>query len=279
MRKFLTIMVIMSFAVGVHAQDVVISEINYNSAPYWDVNDWLEFYNTTDFTVDMTGWVFKDSNETNEFLFPLHTFLDAGEFLVLVRDSVSFTNFFPTVTNWIGQMTFKLSNAGELIRLYDSSGAIVDSLTYDDQPPWPTEPDNQGPTLEKREPLLPGWDPASWYANTEPNYHGSPGQEGWLGILPEPIPGRYPEAFSLEPCYPNPFNPETQIIFNLPKAAEVVLSISDLQGRQVATLLEGWHTPGAYRLIYNASQLPSGTYVARFTAGDFSQSQRLVLIK
>ncbi len=277
MRIIITITAVLLLFAAVNAQDVVISEINYNSAITFDPEDWIEFYNNTIFTIDLSDWEFKDSNDSNTFVFPIHTFLDAGEFLVLVRDSSDFSALFPEIANYIGMIDFKLSNGGELVRLYDNTGAIVDSLTYDDVAPWPTLPDGHGPTLEKKAPNLDGWDPASWHAVSGTN--GTPGQEGWLGIAAELIPGAVAENFCLMPCYPNPFNPATMIIFHLPGASDISLNVFDTQGRQVSALTNGWHAQGIYQVSFDASNLSSGIYIARLTIGDFNQSQKLLLVR
>lgn len=260
------------------AQDVIISEINYNSAPTWDTEDWAEFYNTTPFTIDLTNWIFKDSNDSNMYVFPEHTFLDAGAFLVLCRDTMAFTSFNPSVSNYIGEIDFKLSNGGELIRLFDQTGAIVDSLTYDDAPPWPTPPDGTGPTLSLIDPSLPGYDPASWEASAQMG--GTPGaNNGWVGVLPESPHGAAPLAFRLSPAYPNPFNPETWLRFQLPSGAPVHLTVYDAAGCAVAELADGWYATGSYRVAFDAYGLPAGVYLARLQAGNTVQTQKLILLK
>ncbi len=91
--------------------------------------------------------------------------------------------------------------------------------------------------------------------------------------LPQPI------TYSLLPAYPNPFNPSTLIRFQIPVAGNVQIQVFDIQGNVVATLTDGWQIPGSYQLPFDASHLSSGIYLTRFTAGDFTQTQKLVLIK
>ena len=88
-----------------------------------------------------------------------------------------------------------------------------------------------------------------------------------------------PTEFALEAAYPNPFNPETQLTFALPEASEVSLVIYDVQGRIVAILIDGFQPAGIYQRTFDASELSSGVYFARFTAGSFHQTQKLLLIK
>jgi hypothetical protein len=88
-----------------------------------------------------------------------------------------------------------------------------------------------------------------------------------------------PLAFSLAPPAPNPFNPNTKLSFSLPENSYVLLSIYDNLGREVLKLIEGWKPAGNFQVPFNAGSLPSGIYFARFTAGDFQQTQKMILIK
>ena len=78
---------------------------------------------------------------------------------------------------------------------------------------------------------------------------------------------------------PNPFNPSTVLSFELRDAGFVELAVYDISGREVAALVEGFHPAGAYEVVFNASNLPSGVYFARLTAGDYSQTQKILLAK
>ena len=93
------------------------------------------------------------------------------------------------------------------------------------------------------------------------------------------ITSQQPDQFALDPAQPNPFNPETILSFNLPEDSDISLVVYDIQGREVAVLLEGWQNAGIYRITFDASNLPSGMYIARLNAGEYSQAQKLLLIK
>ena len=279
MRAILTILSSTFLITCTFAQDVIISEINYNSFALHDTEDWLEFYNRAELGVEMSGWEFKDANDTNIFVFPTPTILEGQSFLVLCRDTAAFSWFFPEVHNMIGDFDFKLSNGGEHIRLFDATGHIVDSLTYDDAPPWPTEPDGNGPTLELMDPTLPGYDPSSWQTSYEP--YGTPGapNEGWNAILPEPSRGALPAVFQLSPAYPNPFNPQTWLSFSLPTTQEVTLVVYNIDGSEIARLVDGTFIAGEYRVNFDAFKLPSGIYFATMKSGNYQQVQKLLLVR
>ena len=91
--------------------------------------------------------------------------------------------------------------------------------------------------------------------------------------------GTLPQKFALEQNYPNPFNPSTMINFSLGKSGQVTLSVYDLLGRQVAELVNGKMEAGVHEVNLDASELASGVYVYRLTAGGFVQSRKMVLLK
>ena len=88
-----------------------------------------------------------------------------------------------------------------------------------------------------------------------------------------------PETYNLYTPYPNPFNPKTILRFDLRNACNVSLFIYDIQGREVARLVDSFQPDGTYETTFNASELSSGVYFARLTAGEFHQTQKLLLIK
>ena len=101
-----------------------------------------------------------------------------------------------------------------------------------------------------------------------------------IGI--EPVGTEIPRKFELKQNFPNPFNPETVIGFSIPAArgTEVTsLKIFDITGKEVAILVNGNLRPGNYNVKFNAKNLPSGIYIYKLTSGDFSASQKMILVK
>jgi hypothetical protein len=99
-----------------------------------------------------------------------------------------------------------------------------------------------------------------------------------VGVQPS-SPSERPEDFDFSPPYPNPFNPSTVASFELPVAGHVSLKVYDTAGRLVSTLVNGWRDAGEHRATFDGSGLPSGVYLARLEAGEFTQTQKLVLLK
>ncbi len=90
-----------------------------------------------------------------------------------------------------------------------------------------------------------------------------------------------PSSFQLFQNYPNPFNPETIIRFQVSELSFVTLKVYDMLGREVALLVNEFRQPGIHNSTFNINNysLPSGTYFYRLTAGDYSSTQKMVLLK
>ena len=89
----------------------------------------------------------------------------------------------------------------------------------------------------------------------------------------------YPEALVLHPNYPNPFNPATTIEFRIAEFGWVTLRVYDVLGREIATLVDGEKAPGRHTVEFDATGLPSGTYLACIRSGNAQRTGRLVLVK
>ncbi len=88
-----------------------------------------------------------------------------------------------------------------------------------------------------------------------------------------------PAQFALMAPFPNPFNATTTLRFDLPRAAMVTLRIYDILGREAATLVSDARPAGHHSVVWNASNFPSGLYLARLEADGFTQTQKLLLLK
>lgn len=98
-----------------------------------------------------------------------------------------------------------------------------------------------------------------------------------IGITP--ISTEIPEEYSLEQNYPNPFNPVTNIRFDVAKSSNVILKIYDPAGNEIAVLVNESLNAGTYNYDFNAANYPSGVYFYVLTAGEFTSTKKMVLIK
>ena len=88
-----------------------------------------------------------------------------------------------------------------------------------------------------------------------------------------------PENYSLSSSYPNPFNATTTIYYDLPAASDVTISIFDMLGRKVTTLTNGTQPAGHHSITWNAGDFATGTYFYKLTAGEYSESHKMTLLK
>ena len=89
-----------------------------------------------------------------------------------------------------------------------------------------------------------------------------------------------PHHFTLEPSYPNPFNPSTTISYTVSESSYLNLSIYNMKGQLINILNDGIVEPGHYQKEWNASEFSSGIYVVRMsTDTGFISSQKIVLVK
>jgi len=88
-----------------------------------------------------------------------------------------------------------------------------------------------------------------------------------------------PHACVLEQSYPNPFNPISEIGFQIAESEHVILKVYDLLGREVATLVKERKAPGTYTVKFDARGLASGVYFYRLQAGAFVQTKKMILAK
>ncbi|MFA5834674.1 MAG: T9SS type A sorting domain-containing protein [Bacteroidota bacterium] len=88
-----------------------------------------------------------------------------------------------------------------------------------------------------------------------------------------------PEKYSLSQNFPNPFNPSTIIRYSLPSSANVKLTVYDLLGREIATLVNEEQSAGLKEVEWNASAFSSGIYFYKITAGSFVDVKKMLIVK
>ncbi|MFI5145515.1 MAG: T9SS type A sorting domain-containing protein [Ignavibacteria bacterium] len=124
----------------------------------------------------------------------------------------------------------------------------------------------------------------SLYTTADYIYAGTQGSSVWRRPLTDIISVNkqgisVPETYSLSQNYPNPFNPSTTIDYQLPISGFVKISVFDVLGQEVKTLVNEYKQAGTYNVRFDASELPSGVYFYKITSGDFTGTKKLTLIK
>ena len=106
----------------------------------------------------------------------------------------------------------------------------------------------------------------------------------YVAKMTEEILNNIPSAYSLSQNYPNPFNPITKMNYTLPKRSKIIISIYNVLGQEVTTLLNkeqnyGYHTVTWNGADHSGRQMASGVYFARMNTNSFTQTKKMLLLK
>lgn len=140
---------------------------------------------------------------------------------------------------------------------------------------------------------LDGWTPPSgtfhliaivdqYTSNTPANngYELRPrSQEDFIPATGIELKEQITRQFELKSCYPNPFNPSTTIEYSLPTTSTVQISVFNVNGQLIKTLLSEKQEAGVHRVKFNAGNLPSGIYLISVKAGNLQRTQKAILLK
>lgn len=259
------------FEARIFSDSLVINEINYNSSASFDPGDWVEFYNPQNHPLDISNWVFKDEDDLHAFVFEPGTVIEPDGYLVLSFDPIAFHNLFPDVTNFVGPMGFGLSGSGELIRVFDDAGTLVDTVHYFDHAPWPLTPDGEGATLELISPYLDNALAQSWKGSEIPP-HGTPGESNNLNVdLDNGLLSNL--GISVRP---NPFKVSAVFIVDSQKEIkDATLEIFSLTGQKMMQV----DKINSNQFVINRNGLQAGCYFFRLTdkSGKLSGSGKVLV--
>ena len=110
------------------------------------------------------------------------------------------------------------------------------------------------------------------------------GDIDYVATMTEEILNNIPSVYSLSQNYPNPFNPVTKMNYALPKRSRVIISVYNVLGQEVTTLLNKEQDYGYHTVTWNGTdrigkQVASGVYFARLTTKNFSQTKKMLMLK
>ncbi|MEP6645830.1 MAG: lamin tail domain-containing protein [Saprospiraceae bacterium] len=205
------------------ADDLIISEINYNSAAGADAGDWVELKNQTESAIDLSGWNLRDDNDEHNFRIPAGITIPPGEYFVFCENVSAFNTQYPLITNKIGDMGFAFGNKGDGVRLYDADTILQLSFCYDNKLPWNTSASGEGYTLELADANGNLNDPFNWFAGC---LGGSPGGPYDPNCTLSAVPIT-PVSELL--VYPNPIDDQVIIKFGETNLADIRLT--DIWGK------------------------------------------------
>jgi len=166
-------------------EGLVIAEIQYNPAAVSVDNadaEFIELHNTTDSAINASGFSFTAGID---FVFPAGSFIDADERVVLVPSGASAAHILEYAlagaTTPLGEFDGRLNDGGETVTLVDAVGGPIDTVTFDDQSPWVTQPDGQGPSLSLVDSSSDNSVASAWRPSHSTGTPGSPNDAGPKG--------------------------------------------------------------------------------------------------
>jgi len=224
-----------------------------------EFDDWVELYNRSDSTIDLSGFYLSDdAAELDKWAFP-DTSIAPYEYLIIWTDNDEEQEGLHT--------SFKLSASGEVILLVNGEGSIVDETIFGEQSTdisMGRYPNGDGPFVQMTPTI------------GEQNLEGVSGLEESEDLVPS-------ETY-LRSNYPNPFNPSTTIRYSLAETSPVEISIYNILGERVATLLKNQQNAGSYEVLWQGindrgQTVSSGVYLCVLKAGSVTQSRKMILMK
>lgn len=218
--------------------------------------DWIEIHNAHTASIDISGYKIYDNGgqagTKSKKLFPAGTIVPANGFTVIIVDTATF----------VGDTSgFGLSSSGETVWLENAAGLLIDTVAI---PALGTD------TSYARVP-----DGSNILVKKAPVTRGTSNGTG-TSVRPDaPVVSGY----ALEQNYPNPFNPTTTIRYRTASAGPVNVTVFDLLGKEVATLVNAPLAAGEHTVQFNAGRLSSGLYFCRLAAGNVTVTRKMVLMK
>lgn len=257
------------FEVDTLIGQLAISEINYNSHSNWDAGDWVEFHNYGNGPLDLSGWKFTDNQIFHDYIFPLGSTIQAGEWIVICSDSIVFHQQNPGIQVF-GQFDFNLNNSNEMMTVFNNFEEEIVSVHYYNTNPWPVNPNGLGPTLELYNDTL---DPnlnTSWF---EGCIAGSPGGPfvtpctivGLEDISQQDIPLK---------IYPNPSTGQFTINVTEADLSNFELDVTTIIGESV---YHNFCQNNQHNIQIDLSNYPDGVYYVNLKFENSSRTGKIVI--
>ena len=234
---------------------IIINEINYSSSDTFDPGDWVELYNTSAETVDLSNWRVRDSNNNNVFVLPEGTQVGGFGYMVIVKDQIRFNNQYPNIP-YLGELGFGFG-ATDAVRLYNRFDNLMDEVFYNFGAPWPSCAYETGNSLELIDPALDNLLPEYWDCV---NQNGSPNATN--SNIPPPPPTDPSDELVVFP------NPVTNILFISGDMSNKYIEVSTVIGQRVLTAF------GTNEI--NVSQLSEGVYLISIVDLSGSTTKRFI---
>jgi hypothetical protein len=265
------------FAIPEKMAELRLTEIHFHPLDDNENNDrefeFLEIKNIGVAAIDLSLAGFSNGIT---YQFKSGTLFPPGQFIVLASNAEMFKRRYGFAP--FDVYKGNLENAGERIIFANAAGDTIINVRFNDKAPWPENADGDGYSLVAVQvnPQGDPGDPAYWAHSYI--LHGSPGRDDNVAAT---VQGNQslPLDYALEQNYPNPFNSSTTIRFVLPVPGQVKFEIFNLLGQRVCMLIDQHYAAGIHNVHWQADHYAGGLYFYRITAGEFTATKRLILMK
>ncbi|MEM6348214.1 MAG: lamin tail domain-containing protein [Bacteroidota bacterium] len=251
--------------------ELVLNEIMYADDPSRGGGDWIELYNASEESMDLSQWVLGDETSENRYAFPPGTLLSAKEYLVVCRDPAAFLGAFPGTDISPVALGFGLGKE-DAVRLWNPDGLLVDSVIYSNQAPWPTIADGKGASLALRDPQLKVSYPQNWIRRED--YRPTPGAQNDF-IVETEITNRLSCVRFDAQLFPNPMSTEFNLYFTNSNTENIDLQFFDLLGRSIHQETVPLRL-GANLVQIPVDFLPQGHYILQLSQDGMMETVRIV---
>ncbi|KAA3614646.1 MAG: T9SS C-terminal target domain-containing protein [Calditrichaeota bacterium] len=253
--------------------DILINELHIADSDSLPAGQWIELINISDTTVALRGWSLQNTEFSARFFFPVTEKIDAGDFLVIAANPLTFSAVHNNVKTGDSGFSFQLQNNHDNLILRNRHSAPVNTVVYENGGNWPVWV--PGHSLELKPDSLDNSRGNSWQNSFIPG--GTPGRtnSSLTTNLSDNTINKLPAAFKLYQNFPNPFMASTAIRFDLPEKSHVKIQVFNIRGQLIDTAINSAWPGGEHRFLWsppgNLSGI-SGVYILRIQADGQQQN-------
>lgn len=253
-----------------------LTEIHYHPMPEGDVShrdlEFIELKNIGSSSIQLDSLQFVSGVS---FTFPKDD-LAPNDFVVLASNAQAFEQRYGFAP--YGQYIGQLNNQGDLLQLVQPDGAVLFSIQYKNNYPWPASADGTGHSLvaKMKNPLSSQASASAWAASQ--NIHGSPGADD-PASQSESASSTSTKSNQLYQNYPNPFVNRTTIRFSIREQGRTTIKIYNVLGQYRATILDSDLAAGVYNVEWDATHYPTGIYFYVLQTANHTKVNKLLRVK
>ncbi len=250
-------------------EEIIFSEINYNSDGSADAGDWVELHNLGSEEINISGWKLRDDDDAHTFEIPQGTIIPDSGYIVLYANYDKFISRFPELTNLTGPFGFGFGGSGDAVRLFDQNGNLYQSVLYSNLEPWPQGAAGNGFTLELLDENGIFCDANNWIDGCP---EGSPGEAYYLPCGPHFVES---ESLVNVYAYPNPTSDLVTISAEDLPAGEYKIICKNIFGQVVFEKTEKLNGSNL-NISFSVADFSEGLYFVTIESGELRSLIKIV---